>query len=125
MAGVAFQTGKLIRYAMTATKYTLHALRRRKKNWRGMYNNDTGEYILCDWLIDADWFEDGDGFLFIVPRPEVVAEIDGPDGAMIDELNAACRDHEQITDADCDRLGLVRVDDALKRFDPETGYYHA
>jgi hypothetical protein len=78
-----------------------------------------------NWMMDADWFDDADGMLFIVPRPEVVGEIDGPDGPLLDAMNAACRDHDEITDQDCERLGLVRVDDVLKRFNPVDGYYHA
>jgi hypothetical protein len=90
-----------------------------------MYDNETGLFLFCDWLMDADWFEDGDGMLYIVPRPHIVAEIDGSDGPLLDAMNAACRDHDQLTGADCSRLGLSRVDDVLKRFDPFDGYYHA
>ena len=90
-----------------------------------MYDNRTGRFILCDWLMDADWLVDQDGFLYLVPRPEVVAEIDGPDGPLLDAMNAACRDHDELTDQDCERLELLRVDDVLKRFNPVDGYYHA
>lgn len=90
-----------------------------------MYNNETGLYEECEWLMDADWFDDESGSLYIVPRPEVVAEIEGPDGDLLDAMNAACRDHAEITAADCTRLGLTRVDDVLKRFNPHDGYYHA
>ena len=90
-----------------------------------MYDNETGQHLFCDWLMDADWFDDANGILFIVPRPDVVAEIEGPDGPLLDAMNAACRDHGEITDEDCERLGLLRVDDVLKRFNPVDGYYHA
>jgi hypothetical protein len=90
-----------------------------------MYDNETGRWLFCDWLMNADWFDDQNGFLFIVPRPEIVAEIEGPDGPLLDAMNAACRDHNELTDQDCERLGLLRVDDVLKRFNPVDGYYHA
>jgi hypothetical protein len=90
-----------------------------------MYDNETGRFVLCDWLMDADWFVDPEGYLFIVPRPEIVAEIEGPDGSLLEAMHAACRDHNELTAADCERLGLVRVDDVLKRFNPVDGYYHA
>ena len=90
-----------------------------------MYDNDTGRFVYCDWLMDADWFDDPAGMLFVVPQPDTVPEIEGPDGALLDKMNAACRDHGELTDQDCERLGLMRVDDVLKRFSPEDGYYHA
>lgn len=90
-----------------------------------MFDNETGRYLFADWLMAADWFDDQDGFLYIVPRPEVVAENEGPDGPLIDAMNAACRDHAELTDEDCRRLGLTRVDEVLKRFNPIDGYYHA
>jgi hypothetical protein len=90
-----------------------------------MYDNKTGRWLYCDWLMEADWFDDRDGFLFIVPRPEIVAEVEGPDGPLLDAINAACRDHDELTEQDCERLGLLRVDEALKRFNPVDGYYHA
>ncbi len=90
-----------------------------------MFNNDTRQHEYCDWLMDADWFDDVDGLLFIVPRCDAVAEIEGPDGPVLDSMNAVCRDHDEITDGDCIRLGLTRICDALKRFSTENGYYHA
>lgn len=90
-----------------------------------MYDNETGLFLFADYLLEADWFVDRSGFLFIVPRPEVVAEIEGPDGLLLDAMNAACRDHNELTDDDCDKLGLIRVAEILKRFNPVDGYYHA
>jgi hypothetical protein len=40
-------------------------------------------------------------------------------------MNAACRAHGELTDRDCEKLELTRVDDVLKRFHPKDGYYHA
>jgi hypothetical protein len=67
-----------------------------------MFDNETGLFLFADYLMEADWFVDGNGFLFIVPRPEVVAEIDGPDGVLLDAMNAACREHGELTDKDCE-----------------------
>ena len=90
-----------------------------------MFDNRTGVFLFADYLMAADWFEDTNGFLFIVPRPQVVAEIDGPDGPLMDAMNAACSGHSELTDKDCEKLELTRVDDVLKRFHPLDGYYHA
>lgn len=90
-----------------------------------MFDNETGLFLFADYLMEADWFVDKNGFLFIVPEPEVVAEIDGPDGVLLDAMNAACREHGELTDRDCERMELTRVDDVLKRFHPMDGYYHA
>jgi hypothetical protein len=83
-----------------------------------------------DWLMAGDWFLglDPNGSinhraLYIVPLPDVVAECEGPDDDKMDLINAACRDHDRLTDADCERIGLVRVADFLKRW--SNGYYTA
>lgn len=78
-----------------------------------------------DWKMDGEWFEDYDGFLFIIPKPDVVAEIEGPDGILLDAINAACRDHGELTDLDCEKLELKRIPYCLKRWDCKCGYYHA
>lgn len=75
--------------------------------------------------MEADWFETADGHLYLVPLPDVVAEVEGPDDDVCDAINAICREHGRLTDADCARLELNRIPDFLKRFDPSTGYYHA
>jgi hypothetical protein len=94
----------------------------------GMQNKD-GEYEKTNGLENGHWYLDPDGLLFIVPTEEDgLAEIEGPDGAILDQLNAVYRetpfekvDQRQVA-AD---LGLDIVLDVLKRFDPETGFYHA
>lgn len=91
----------------------------------GMFNNETGRYEEADWLLNADWFDDEEGNLYIVPLPEVVAECEGPDNETMDKINACCRDHDRLTHEDCDKLRLTRVMDILKRFNSQDGYYHA
>ena len=78
-----------------------------------------------DWNMNSEWFEDSEGFLFIVPKSDVVAEIEGPDGILLDAINAACRDHGELTDTDCEKLKLKRIPNCLKRWDNKCGYYHA
>lgn len=91
----------------------------------GLYDNETGKYLYQEHLDKGDWFEDEEGFLYIIPRPDVVAEIDGPDNAIMVELNRLCREHGGVSDEDAERLGFTRVDDVLKRFSDEDGFYHA
>jgi hypothetical protein len=91
----------------------------------GLFNNETGQYEPADWLEAADWFVDAAGALYLVLLPDVTAECAGPDNETVDGINAACRDHGRLTEADAERLGLNRVPDVLKRFDPRLGYYHA
>ena len=91
----------------------------------GLYNNESGSYEDVDWLGQGDWFDDREGFLYIVPMSNVVSDCEGPDNETMDAINAACRDHDRLTDADVERLGLIRIPDGLKRFDSQSGYYHA
>ena len=91
----------------------------------GLWDNETGQFLEDECLWEGDWFEDGEGCLYIVPLPGVVAETEGLDGEILDEINRRCRDHDQLTDADVEELGLVRIPDVLKRWTPEDGYYHA
>lgn len=91
----------------------------------GLFNNETGLYEAADWLENADWFEDEEDNLYVVPLPGVVAECEGPDNRHMDAINAICRTRGRLSDADCERLGLTRIPDILKRFSPQDGYYHA
>lgn len=90
-----------------------------------MFDNELGCYVACDWLEAGDWFADEAGALYIVPLPDVVAECAGPDNPTMDGINAACCDHDRLTAEDCERLGLTPVARVLKRFDSDSGYYHA
>lgn len=77
------------------------------------------------WLMAGDWFIDSDGALYIVPLPEIVAECHGPDNDTMNKINAACRDHDRLTDDDCTALGLTRVAEGLKRHDKGGLGYHS
>jgi hypothetical protein len=91
--------------------------------------NDSGEYEKTNGLEHGHWYLDTNGMLFIVPTEEDgLAEIEGPDGAILDKLNAVYRDtaFEKVNQDQVARdLGLEVVLDVLKRFDTETGFYHA
>lgn len=92
----------------------------------GLYDNETQKYLLADWLEQGMWFEDENSNLYIVPTPSSNAEIEGPDGPIIEVLNLICRENGGIVAVeDGERLGLFYVPDFLKRFDPHTGLYHA
>lgn len=92
----------------------------------GLYNNETECHEPADWLENGMWFEDEHGNLYIVPTPDAGAEIEGPDGPIIEQLNLICRENGGIvTIEDGERLGLTYIHDFLRRFDPDNGYYHA
>ena len=101
----------------------------------GFYDNYAGRYVDVDWLYHGRWFTDDDGFLYIVPVSTEsntgedlgTSEIDGPDNEICDTLAAVCRENggELPDDFDPDSLGLYEVDEHLKRFSEEEGYYHA
>lgn len=90
-----------------------------------MYNNETGLWEFEQYLMDGDWYDNENGSLFIIPQANVVAEIEGPDGSTMDELNRLCREQGMPTLDDCDALMLQPVSTILRRFSPKDGYYHA
>ena len=89
----------------------------------GFFNNETGLYEDVEWLSNGQWLEDEEGFLYIVPKG--VAEIEGPDNAMLDSITVAQMNTGEVLDSDIDRLGLVEIPEHLKRFSEADGYFHA
>lgn len=95
----------------------------------GLYNNETQRHIKDDCMEKGHWYVNDAGYLYIVPNDLYgIAEIEGPDGDVLDALNKCYReasfdtiDPEQVAEA----LGLEVVAEVLKRFDSEAGYYHA
>jgi hypothetical protein len=90
----------------------------------GLYDNEAGCYVECDWLDEADWYADEQGTLYMIPQAGVVAEIEGPDGPVIDELNRLCREQGMPTAEQCEALGLIPIYNHQKRFHPVDGYYY-
>ena len=72
------------------------------------------------------WLEGEDG-LYILPLDG--DEIIGPDDATADTLMQMWQEHDNPHDIPVEEcmvfLGLARVPDNLKRWDPQDGYYHA
>lgn len=100
----------------------------------GLYDNESKQYLQEPCKEHGHWYEGDDGQLYIVPNDKYgVSEIDGPDDDVLDALNAAYRQAETDgiafdridTGAIAQRLGLSVIQDVLKRFDAESGYYHA
>lgn len=92
----------------------------------GLYHNEEHCYVAEDWVEkQADWFEDEEGYLYIIPHREVVADSYGPDTPIEDELNRLMGAKGRITESDCRRLKVVRIPPVLYRFNPVDGYYHA
>jgi len=101
----------------------------------GHFNNDTGLFEYEEALDKrADWYEDEEGNLYIVPWDEE-HEIEGPDTEEEDVLRAICRikakrgivgpDGEVNVTAAAGDIGLHYVAYYLHRFTVEDGYYHA
>lgn len=99
----------------------------------GLYDNESRKYLEEPCKQHGHWYVADDGQLYIVPDDQYgIAEIDGPDDAVLDALNATYReadanktDFNSIdTAAIAQRLGLSVIYDWQKRFDEESGYYH-
>jgi len=92
----------------------------------GPFDNTSRSYVEDNAVEDGLWVTDDDGNLWIIAT--VGHEIYGPDGEMLDKLNALCRKH-QIPDyvprSELETLGLSVVPAVLKRFDSDSGYYYA
>lgn len=92
----------------------------------GPYCNVTRLYVEAPWLMEGQWFEDGEGFLYIVPALDAVAEVEGPDNALLDRLNWLARRYpDAIPTAETERLSLREVPYVLRRWTPLDGFYHA
>ncbi len=96
----------------------------------GTFDNEARVYLFEEWYDEGDWFEDEEGFLYIVPVGDD-AEIIGPDNETEDWLNQYYRDHEIKgwvsipSEQQLAKHGLVEIPAVLRRFDPDCGYYHA
>lgn len=89
------------------------------------FDNAAGCCIRNSDLESGHWYVDEQGNLFIVPES---GEIEGPDGASLDALNAAYR-VQYFDDVNQDdvarRLNLTAAYSWQHRFDPTIGYYVA
>lgn len=91
-----------------------------------MYNNKTGKYELCEWLMNGDWYEDENRLLYILPPFDAIADNEGPDGPIMDAINKIGREkNRNPTREEATDLGLIYMANGLKRFSEEDGYYHA
>ena len=91
----------------------------------GLYNNETGMYEDVEWLRDGQWFDDREGFLYIIPQKGAVADSMGPDNALEDLLNIVVEALGYVPPEMKDILGVTKIPLVLRRFNPENGYYHA
>lgn len=92
----------------------------------GPFDNEQHCYVEDNAVEDGLWVADDDGNLWIIAT--VGHEIYGPDGDMLDKLNALCRKHpipDYIPLSKLNGLGLSIVPAVVKRFDPDRGYYYA
>ena len=78
---------------------------------------------------NSAWFEDKVKMLYIIPIKQNRDQI-GPDNEIMDALVKAYRDAEEgkqmeAVEAKAEELGLVKIQDVLKRWSSEDGFYHA
>ena len=98
-----------------------------------MFDNESEEFIEVPGAMSGHWAEDEHRLLYIVPAEtdetgrQLIAECEGPDNAVMDAINAACREGYFYSDPDAvfERLGLTPIPAPPRRFDPADGYYHA
>jgi hypothetical protein len=91
----------------------------------GPYDNDAGRYLPSEDWDDGQWVVDDDGVLFILPIG--ADEISGPEGTtheVITQRLIATRS-DSLDETAIEELHLTVVSPALKRFDPEIGYFSA
>ncbi len=79
--------------------------------------------------LDGLWVEK-DGMIYILPKGEGYDEVWGPDDEDADALMGLWQQvgtdpQNEITVAQVEALGFTVVADALKRWGPLDGYYHA
>ena len=91
----------------------------------GFYNNETGFYEDVPWLREGIWYEDDNGFLYIIPPQDAIAECEGPDNDIMDIIEAHSREGGIFDETYGEMLGLMYIHDFLKRFSDYEGYYHA
>ena len=73
-----------------------------------LYDNETGLYLFDQEVFDAPWYEDEEGYLYIM-HPDGSWDSDAPHGPDVDRMPASA----------------VKIPECLKRFHPLDSYYHA
>lgn len=97
-----------------------------------MYDNEQGCYIPTEGEEKGLWFIDPatDNLYIVTNQDNGLMENVGPDDAIMDRINQLCRagcdtNLERFAGALHQEFGLLPVNECLKRFDPESGYYPA
>lgn len=92
-----------------------------------MFNNETGLFDFWKDDFDSQWFEDDDGFLYIIGGPGRDDLALGPDNETSDRILGTLRasGSNRLSKDEITSLGLLEIPDVLKRFNPLDGFYHA
>ena len=95
----------------------------------GLWCNERRRFLPEPELMgpNASWYEDEEGFLYILPPVDMGHEGYGPDNDIMDELWRFVHEHKghPCTEEETQSLGLTRVNYILWRWSPEDGFYHA
>lgn len=99
----------------------------------GPYDNEKREYVYSDELMEGEWFEDEEGFLYILPTLEAVMDSEGPDNKIMDALSQ-CREKYRPNNYPDSAVALVKIcrlynlneiHSHLRRWSVQDGFYHA
>lgn len=82
------------------------------------------QHIYWQAYMDGDWYDDDEGFLYIITAETSDLEHYGPENEIMDEINRLSRQKGMPTEDDCVALGLFRIYEHQKRWTPEDGYYY-
>jgi hypothetical protein len=88
----------------------------------GPYDNETGEHIFFQELMDGEWFVDDEGYLYILPIEGAILDSEGPDNEIMDALDRA---PSPVPQELIDRYHLCDISSTFRRWNPKEGFYHA
>ena len=89
----------------------------------GLFDNEAMRFVNIPELEHGKWFIDTKRNIYIVPTDQ--GEIEGPDDDTCEAIRKQIRRNGDISDVHCEKLGIAKVLDVLKRFDSRRGYFSA
>jgi len=92
----------------------------------GTYDNEAGIFIFDQAVMDAHWLEhEPSGQVFIIGRSGDGFESHGGDGDELEALLFTMTDEQLSDETLMSENEFALVPDSLRRYNEESGYYHA